>query len=138
MYPNTFYRVSVKALIKDEKGQVLVIKENQDTWSLPGGGLDFGEDAVDGLKRELIEELGVDDVKVKDVVSVKTLDFAEKQAWLMWVVYDVELKNIDFKLGEGITEATEARFIDADFLANSGDIFEKKVYEIMTDGKAIH
>ena len=44
MYPNTFYRVSVKALIKNEQDQVLVIKENQDTWSLPGGGLDHGED----------------------------------------------------------------------------------------------
>jgi ADP-ribose pyrophosphatase YjhB (NUDIX family) len=138
MYPNTFYRVSVKALIKDEKGRVLVIKEDQDTWSLPGGGLDFGEEAVDGLKRELKEELGVDDANVKDVICVKTLDLAEKQAWLMWVVYDVEPKNTDFKLGKGVTEATESRFIDADFLADSEDIFEKKVYEVITDGEAIH
>jgi ADP-ribose pyrophosphatase YjhB (NUDIX family) len=131
MYPNTFYRVSVKALIKDERGRILIIKENQGTWSLPGGGLDFGEDAIDGVKRELKEELGVDDVKVKDVVCVKTLDFAEKQAWLMWIVYEVELKNTDFKLGEGITEATEARFIDPDLLADSEDIFEKMVYEVI-------
>lgn len=43
MYPNAFYRVSVKALIKDDSGNILVVKENQDTWSLPGGGLDHGE-----------------------------------------------------------------------------------------------
>jgi ADP-ribose pyrophosphatase YjhB (NUDIX family) len=131
MYPNTFYRVSVKALIKDEKERILIIKENQGTWSLPGGGLDFGEDAIDGVKRELKEELGVDDVKVKDVKCVKTLDFVEKNAWLMWIVYEVELKNTDFKLGEGVTEATETRFIDSDYLANSEDIFEKMVYEVI-------
>lgn|GEM_PF-2899482 len=35
MYPNTFYRVSVKAVIRDANDRVLVVKENQDTWSLP-------------------------------------------------------------------------------------------------------
>ena len=57
MYPNTFYRVSVKALIKDKDGRVLVLKENQATWSLPGGGIDHGEDAKLGIIRELKEEL---------------------------------------------------------------------------------
>jgi len=129
MYPNTFYRVSVKALVKDEKGRILVIKENQDTWSLPGGGLDHGEDATDGVKRELKEELGIDDAKINDIICVKTLNFVDKKAWLMWVVYEVELKNTDFNLGEGVTEA---QFIDPGFLADSEDIFEKKVYEVVT------
>lgn len=42
MYPTTFYRVSVKALIKNDKNEILVVKESQDFWSLPGGGLDHG------------------------------------------------------------------------------------------------
>lgn len=129
MYPNTFYRVSVKALIKDEKGRILVIKENQDTWSLPGGGLDHGEDATDGVKRELKEELGIDDAKINGIICVKTLYFVDKKAWLMWIVYEVELKNTDFNLGEGVTEA---RFIDPDLLADSEDIFEKMVYEVVS------
>ncbi|RYH58779.1 MAG: NUDIX hydrolase, partial [Alcaligenaceae bacterium] len=59
MYPNAFYRVSVKALIRDDAGNVLVVKENQDTWSLPGGGIDHGEVPEVALLRELKEELGV-------------------------------------------------------------------------------
>ena len=39
MYPSTIYRVVAKALITNENGQVLVVKEKQDFWSLPGGGL---------------------------------------------------------------------------------------------------
>ena len=58
-YPNTFYRVSIKALIKNDRGEVLVVKEHQDKWELPGGGLDQGETIHDCLKRELKEELNV-------------------------------------------------------------------------------
>jgi ADP-ribose pyrophosphatase YjhB (NUDIX family) len=131
MYPNTFYRVSVKALIKDENGRILVIKENQDTWSLPGGGLDHGEDVVNGVKRELKEELGIDDAKINDIICVKTLNLVDKKAWLMWIVYDVELKNTNFNLGEGVTEA---RFIDLGLLESSKNIFEKMVLEVATAG----
>ncbi len=65
MYPNTFYRVSVKALIRNKDGKVLVLKENQDTWSLPGGGLDHGEDPKSGILRELKEELGIEHPHIK-------------------------------------------------------------------------
>lgn len=103
------------------------MKENQDTWSLPGGGLDHGEGATDGVKRELKEELGIDDAKINDIICVKTLNFVDKKAWLMWIVYEVEFKNTDFNLGEGVTDA---QFIDIELLKNSEDIFEKKVYEV--------
>ncbi|HUP26546.1 MAG TPA: NUDIX domain-containing protein [Candidatus Limnocylindrales bacterium] len=53
------YRISVKAIIvKDNK--VLLVKEQDDEWwSFPGGGVDYGEDTAEALKRELTEELGV-------------------------------------------------------------------------------
>ena len=54
-YPNTFYRVSVKALIKNSDGKILVLKENQDTWSLPGDELDHGEDPKDNT--DIFEKL---------------------------------------------------------------------------------
>ncbi|MBU1246192.1 MAG: NUDIX hydrolase, partial [Patescibacteria group bacterium] len=58
--PNCFYRISIKALIVDDKKRFLLVKEDNGTWDLPGGGLDFGEDAKSCLKREIKEETGLE------------------------------------------------------------------------------
>lgn len=125
MYPNTFYRVSVKALIRNEIGQVLVVKENQDTWSLPGGGLDHGEKPEDGIRRELNEELGINDVNIHDIVGATTFELKAKQAWLLWIVYDVTINSTEFVFGDGVTDV---QFIDANSLKSSDDIFEQQVF----------
>lgn len=127
MYPNTFYRVSVKALIKDRQGRVLVVKEDQDTWSLPGGGLDHGEDPKLGILRELEEELGANTAQINDIVTVKSFYLEAKSTWLLWVVYEVELGSEDFIFGEGV-RAVE--YIDISELQQSEDIFEKMVYSV--------
>ena len=129
MYPSTFYRVSIKALIKDKAGKVLVLKENQDTWSLPGGGLDHGEDPKLGIVRELKEELGIENHYIKGVRSIKTFYLEPKSAWLLWIVYDVQVDVKDFTLGEGVTDA---EYIDVSELEQSKDIFEKMVYSVAT------
>lgn len=125
-YPNTFYRVSVKALVRNELGEVLVLKENQDTYSLPGGGLDHGEEPIAGLQREIAEELGVAITSAKPH-STKTFYLQSKQAWLMWSVFTAEIDSHDFALGPGVTEA---RFIDPKCLKDSQDIFEQLVYKV--------
>lgn len=130
LYPNTFYRVSVKAFVTNEDGHVLVVKENQDTWSLPGGGLDHGEDPKVGLARELQEELGVTELHELEPLSIKTFYLEHKQAWLLWTVFRAEIPNQDFILGEGVTAA---RFIDPQDLADSQDVFEKLVFAIFQD-----
>lgn len=127
MYPNTFYRVSVKALIKNKEGQVLVVKENQDTWSLPGGGLDHGEDPKLGVLRELKEELSITNAEVNDIVAVRTAYLERKSAWLLWVVYEVIIGSQEFTFGDGVTDA---KYIDVSELASSQDIFEKMVYSV--------
>ena len=53
------YRVSIKALIYNDAGQILVVKEDgRPLWDLPGGGMDYGETFESALKRELYEEVG--------------------------------------------------------------------------------
>lgn len=53
-------------LAVNHKGQFLLTKRSQpgvsawdNKWNVPGGALDFGEDPITGLKRELWEELRV-------------------------------------------------------------------------------
>ncbi len=57
----------VAAIIRNEKGEVLLAKRNQPEtteihgkWEFVGGGVDFGEDPVASLKREVLEEIGVE------------------------------------------------------------------------------
>ncbi len=61
MVPN--WRLAARALVIDEaSGDVLLVRfEFPDAvvWATPGGGLDAGETALDGLRRELREELGL-------------------------------------------------------------------------------
>jgi len=62
-----FYQNSkptASALITNNKGQVLLVKRGIKPkfgyWDLPGGFLEEGEDPIQGLKREMKEELGVE------------------------------------------------------------------------------
>lgn len=131
-FPNTFYRVSVKALIRDISGKVLVLKEYQNTWSLPGGGLDHGEDPIVGLKREIKEELGIEVTAKVAPLCVKVFYLESKQTWLMWVVFLAEADPQDFVLGDGVTAA---EFIDPAELKHSTDIFEKLAYEVANESQ---
>ena len=54
------YRVVVKGLVRDQSGKLLFVQERSDSWDLPGGGLEHGEDVTEALKREFLEELEAD------------------------------------------------------------------------------
>lgn len=54
------YQVTVKGLVFDELGQVLLMHESSGVWDLPGGRLEHGEDFHAALKRECQEEMGLD------------------------------------------------------------------------------
>jgi len=68
-------REAVRALIVDDTDAVLlarfVFPSGIQVWALPGGGLEPGEAPLDGLRRELHEELGLDDVEVGPQVWVR-------------------------------------------------------------------
>lgn len=57
-FPKAFYRVSVKALIRDGDKILFGYEEDKKYYTMPGGGLDWGESPQDALKREIEEEMG--------------------------------------------------------------------------------
>lgn len=69
--------VSQKAVILREDGKILAIRRSNTHplrpkgWDIPGGDLEFGEDARAGMRREIAEETGleVSDLKVVDAIS---------------------------------------------------------------------
>ena len=56
------FNLRVYAILKNKQGKLLITHERYgevEFYKFPGGGLEFGEGTVRGLKRELKEELGI-------------------------------------------------------------------------------
>jgi len=133
-FPSTFYRVSLKAIIRNGDGDILVNKEaGRGDWSLPGGGWDHGETKIECMKRELSEEIGYQGDLIMNLVGVSEPVFMPtKQNWLIWVVYDVFTENNNFSIGG---DSDEICFIDPEFLAESTKIVEKLTYKFSSTKK---
>lgn len=55
------FRVAVAAFVFDEENRILLCEHTyrkSHPWGLPAGGLEYGEDPEEGIKRELREETG--------------------------------------------------------------------------------
>ena len=96
---DTWYRTSVKAIVFDEKWDVLLCKEADGRRDLPGGGLDRGENPLTCLERELQEEMWLQSRSIQQ----RPLCFvalgkptSQKRPWVANVCYEVELESLDF------------------------------------------
>ena len=104
------YRISIKAVIYNDAGEVLVVKEHGLNWGLPGGGMEFGETFQQALARELAEEVGYTGAFTYDVID--TADPIHLEKWdvqQVWVVCHVKPDAFDFAVGP---DADDMRFID--------------------------
>ena len=50
---------SAGGIVQNEEGEVLIVAQRGDVWSLPKGHIDPGEDELTAAKREIHEESGV-------------------------------------------------------------------------------
>ncbi len=53
------YPVSVKAVLLNRDGKVVLLLNEREEWELPGGQIQAGESSVECLVREIREELDV-------------------------------------------------------------------------------
>lgn len=66
------FNFRVAAIIFDEKAEKVLIhrKKDHNFWMLPGGRMEMGEDTASGIKRELEEELKInEEVQIKLIVE---------------------------------------------------------------------
>ena len=133
------FNIRVYGLLINPNQQLLVadesFKSGQLATKFPGGGLELGEGLIDGLKREFIEETGIE-VDVKE--HFYTTDFFVQSAFelssdsqLISIYYLVESnawqqintsnKKFDFEFIEGV-EAESFRWVNISELESEMDI----------------
>ncbi len=110
------YRISLKALIYNDAGQLLVTREHGLDWHLPGGGLDYGESIKEGLTRELHEEVGYEGKLTYEVIGADLMWISNLDVYQLWLVAVVKPQNHDFSIG---VDGGGVRFIDPEELAQS-------------------
>jgi 8-oxo-dGTP diphosphatase len=57
------YHLGIKALIQNNQGEILILRRaGKDFWDVPGGRVQTGEQVLETLTREVMEETGLTDL----------------------------------------------------------------------------
>lgn len=125
------YRVSLKAYIENDRGEILVVKETgRNYWDLPGGGIDHDETIEQALARELKEEVNYDGAftyEVKDIEDPKKLDNSDVRQ--MRIIVKVTPENWEFSRS---VDSDEVAFIDPRSLKGSSIHEETLLYQYIS------
>ncbi len=133
-------RIAVRGVI-EKNGKLLCVRNRLDKggqtanafWCMPGGKLEPGESLVDGLKRELLEELGVA-ADIGQLVSIQQFVDPTKTEESLEFFFSVnnadDFENIDLsQTSHGQAELADYDFVDPktanilpDFLRNYPDL----------------
>jgi 8-oxo-dGTP diphosphatase len=80
--------IGVKSIIIYNRKVLLVQRSDSKDWECPGGKVEFGEDLKDALRREIKEETGLEDIRIKKLVYAITFIAPENQLiGLMYISY---------------------------------------------------
>jgi len=72
----TKFTASAAVIIENEKGEILLLDHvlrPDSGWGIPGGFLGFGEQPAEAVRRELIEEIGLE-LKMVEMVRVRVVN----------------------------------------------------------------
>ncbi len=74
-----------KCIVVNDKGQILALKrslskdsDRSGCWDLPGGTYELGEDVIDSIKREVMEEVSLKIIDPKPIYLASGLDSANQ------------------------------------------------------------
>ena len=110
MNEQSFYRISVKGIAIDDRGRILLAREDNNMWEMLGGGLEHGEDPRDCLIREIREETGLEIVSVSEKpLYFLTAPSSSGDFQTANVIYLITLAHLEFIPSD---ECQELRFVD--------------------------
>lgn len=100
MQKDSLFRLSLKAFIQNEKGEVLVVKETGRTWwDLPGGGMDDNETIETALRRELKEEVGYNGDFSYEIIGVENPHLLLRNIWQVRLIFRISPTSMNFTAG---------------------------------------
>lgn len=125
---DSLIRVSLKAVILDERGRVLVVKESgRDWWDIPGGGLDHDETIKQALARELKEEVSLIGSFEYETILAEDPHYLENHnLYQMRITFLVKPTVMNFEPGD---DGDEVQFIDPVEYERSDLFTERKIFE---------
>ena len=81
-------RTGVGIIVLNNKNKVFVGKrrDNQgDKWQMPQGGVDKGEDFISAMKRELMEETSIENIKIlKEIEKIYQYELPKNLVGVIW------------------------------------------------------
>ena len=57
-------RASAGGVVLNSEGKMLLVRQHQNSWSFPKGGVEAGESDLEAARREIFEETGLRDIKL--------------------------------------------------------------------------
>lgn len=129
------YRISVKGVIFNDAGEVLVVKEaGRDVWDLPGGGMDHSENIKAAIAREMKEEVSLEGDFSYEILEIEDPEYVPMHNfWQMRLVFIILPLNMNFSAGE---DSDEIAFLNPEKLKDSESEFERLVYYYAQKAKA--
>ena len=88
---------SVGGVVLNKEGKVLVVQQQMNTWSLPKGHVDPGEDILETAKREIYEESGLTELKYVKKLGVyqrETLQNSDELKTITVLLFTTEQMNL--------------------------------------------
>jgi len=69
------FKITQNIFLLNSKNEFLVLQHKSGKWLLPGGRLNKEENWLQGLEREVKEEIGVSDFKIESIFKTDTWNF---------------------------------------------------------------
>jgi len=103
------HMVAVSAIVKNEKGHILMVRTHlrSDTWEIPGGFVEAGEPLDAAVCREFLEETGIV-IRPQGVTGV----YYNERLQVLSVVFNAEYVSGEIRIQP--EEIAEAKFVDMD------------------------
>ena len=141
---NKSYRKCVGIMILNNKKEILVgrrIDHPSGFWQMPQGGIDENENPEEAVRREMIEEIGTDKVKLIKVSNqwinydipletLKTLPWGNKYIGQTqkWFAFQFEGKDNEINVETVKPEFSEWKWTNMNFVINEIVPFKREIY----------